>query len=440
MSTHPPSLGRVLRLAPRPGLLALDLGPAWTLLTWTSTPAWTGPTGPGWPEALRAALRPAALPSPSPSSDPSPFPFAGGLIGWWGYEGGRWTERMPSPRTAPPLPEVALWRTEGALYHHRPSGAWSAVGAPAFCAEAEALLRAASAHAATVTGASEETVAAVPVEEPLPTDAEGRAAYLSQVEAALGHIRAGDVYQVNLAWEVRDIAVTDPLGRWLALREQNPALRGAYIESPWGVVLSNSPELFLEIEARGGALYAKSAPIKGTAPASAAGHEALTHSEKERAELTMITDLVRNDLGRVARAGSVEVSPRALRACGDLLHAEQEVRCTLREDRDSIDAFIAAFPPGSVTGAPKVRAMEVIRALEAGPRGVYTGAIGFFADGGAASWSVAIRTATVQGGLARFHVGAGIVADSRPAEEWEETLAKGRALYRALRRGPEAQP
>ena len=142
----------------------------------------------------------------------------------------------------------------------------------------------------------------------------------------------------------------------------------------------------------------------------------------------MIVDLVRNDLHRVAARAGVRAGPRMIVRAGDLWHAEQRVRAVLQRSKDAIDAVVACFPPGSVTGAPKVEAMRVIHALEPEPRGVYTGAIGFLADGGEAHLNVAIRTATVQGGLARFHVGAGLVADSKPELEWAETLAKGRAL------------
>ena len=155
---------------------------------------------------------------------------------------------------------------------------------------------------------------------------------------------------------------------------------------------------------------------------------ALWISEKERAELTMIVDLVRNDLGRIAKTGTVRAQPRQLRSCGDLLHAEQIVSAELKPELDALDVVAATFPPGSVTGAPKVAAMEIIHRLESAPRGVYTGAIGLFEDDGSAHLNVAIRTATIQNQRARFHIGAGIVADSEPDREWEETLSKGRAL------------
>jgi anthranilate/para-aminobenzoate synthase component I len=252
------------------------------------------------------------------------------------------------------------------------------------------------------------------------------------VRSILQAIHAGDVYQVNLAWEQTGIPIHDGIRTWLQLRKQNPALRGCYLRQGDVEILSNSPELFLHID--GTSRRATSIPIKGTVPCSGGeqAKEYLLDSQKERAELTMIVDLVRNDLGRVATPGSVHTSDRTLRRCGDLWHAEQTVQAQLKPGLDGVDAICAAFPPGSVTGAPKVRAMEVIRNLEVQPRGIYTGAIGWFSDGGSAHFNVAIRTATLHNGVGRFHVGAGIVADSQPDLEWDETLAKARAMAHCL--------
>lgn len=414
-----PTLQKVCRAAARrDGLAVLDLGARWTLVTWGAEGAVTALEG--WQDRARALLR-------AESATPG-APFSGGLVGWLGYEAGRSVERMPCPRVPPAAPEIALWRVEGGLCLDHRAGRWLLGGSAEFQEQARDVL----AQAATL-----------PPEPPLTRSADGwasqpragqRVAYEAGVRAVLDHIRAGDAYQVNLAWEERDLPVPDPLGVWLQLRQSNPARRGAFLR--WGdtTLLSNSPELYLRVRRRGGRLVALSAPIKGTSDARQGqpAYDRLEQSEKERAELTMIVDLVRNDLGRVARRGGVRAGQRRIVRCGDLWHAEQRVRAALRRDRDAIDAIAASFPPGSVTGAPKVEAMKIIHALEPGPRGVYTGAIGFLADGGEAHLNVAIRTATVQGGLARFHVGAGLVADSAPEAEWLETLAKGRALASGL--------
>ncbi len=400
------------------GISVFDVQDRWTVLSWGDGPLL--PPGPDW----RARARDTLLPS---ARDPR-LPLSGGLVGWLSYELGGTMERMPEPAAPAPLPALGLWRVEGALCLDRRRGRWRLGGSPEFRDQAEDLLERAS--------RVELPPAPTPAPEgweraPRPELAER---WQGGVRAVLEHIRAGDVYQVNLAWEEQDLPARDPLESWLALRKANPARRGALIRRDGVTLVSNSPELFLRVRRRGERLWAWSAPIKGTADARGgeATRETLQHSEKERAELTMIVDLVRNDLGRVASTGTVRAGPRRIVRCGDLWHAEQTVRARLRRGADALDLLAATFPPGSVTGAPKVEAMKIIGALEPGPRGVYTGAIGWLADGGEAHLNVAIRTATVAGGRARFHVGAGLVADSEPAREWAETLAKGRTLARWL--------
>jgi anthranilate/para-aminobenzoate synthase component I len=384
----------------------MDRGPGETWLTWTDRPALE--VGAGWPAELRGALRDAC-------------PREGGLVGWIGYEAGAAVEEMPAPRDSRPLPDLGLWPVAGFI-ELGPTGP-RVLGGARFQAEAERLLRSAP--------SSPPSPPAGPL-RPLPRGpARG---YAAAVRRALRHIADGDCYQINLAWEARGLPCPDGLDAWLRLRRLNPARRGAWLRAGAVELVSNSPETYLDVEPGPGGLRATSTPIKGTAPrrAGAPPPDALVHSEKELAELTMIVDMVRNDLGRVAEIGGVEAGPREIVACGDLWHAEQTVRARLRAGVDAIDALAATFPPASVTGAPKVRAMQIIRALERGPRGVYTGAIGALRADGRASFSVAIRTAIVAAGRARFHVGAGIVADSSPEAEWLETRAKGEALCRHL--------
>ncbi len=349
---------------------------------------------------------------------PGGTPWSGGVVGWVSYEAGRETERMGAAKGPALVPEIHLSRVDGFVLFDKESGALRVRGTPSFRAEAEARLRSeGEAH---------------PLAHDAPSAIDGsRDDYEAGVRSILGSIRRGDVYQANLAWRGCVPAPADPLETWLALREDNPSERGAFLDRGDVAVISNSPELFLRVRSRRGRRLAWSAPIKGTA-ALDEGPAQLERSAKERAELTMIADLVRNDLGRVARTGSVRWAPRRIRRCGDLWHAEQRVTAELRTRMDAIDAFTACFPPASVTGAPKIAAMEIIRTLEPVPRGIYCGALGFFGDDGQAHWNVAIRTATVVGGKAWFHVGAGIVADSDPAREWEETLHKGTRLRQAL--------
>ena len=396
------------REVPNLNIFDIDLGRprARTVVTWSSHPAITGP---GWLERARATL--------------ARLPPGGLLAGFLGYEAGRDCEVMPDPISAPPLPDVWLRPCDGYTEFRAASGTWHTFGTAPFRAQAEELL----ARSAAREGARPP---------PSATDLDGPGGRYEQgVRTALARIHDGEVYQVNLAWELRSPPLAQPLEAWLALRDHNPARRGAFVQvDPDHTIVSNSPETFLDVEPWGDALRVRSVPIKGTARRSEgpAGWQRLESSEKERAELTMIVDLVRNDLGRVAPWGAVRTGPRTLAFCGDLIHAEQEVEATLRPGLDALDAVRAAFPPGSVTGAPKVRAMQLIRELEAGPRGVYTGTMGVFFADGRAHTNVAIRTATCGPQSTRFHVGAGIVADSDPAAEWRETLAKGARLHAVL--------
>jgi para-aminobenzoate synthetase component 1 len=399
----------------RPGDCGVfDVSGEGTLIVWGSPCAWPPPQG--------AAT----------GMHASGLPFAGGVAGWVPWAFGAAFDDMGLHPGEQPTAAPVLLAARGGLWWS--GGEWSVQGDDAFVADAHALL-AAAARAPVAPAVS--SYAAAP---PPPLDPPGaRAAYIAAVEAARAHIAAGDIYQVCLAHRLPPIPVADPVAAFLRVRERNPAARGALVRIGDTAVLSNSPETFLDLHPGPDGLHARSVPIKGTARGgTSAAAEALARSPKEMAELTMITDLVRNDLGRVAADGAVRWGPRTLRACGDLLHAEQAVEARLRPDVSPWHAFAAAFPPGSVSGAPKIRATEVIAALEAAPRDVYCGAIGFQDAGGAARWSVAIRVAVIREGLATIHVGAGIVADSDPEAEWQETLAKARALVAALTDGQPA--
>jgi para-aminobenzoate synthetase component 1 len=260
----------------------------------------------------------------------------------------------------------------------------------------------------------------------------------SCVEQIKGHLGAGDCYQINLTRPVMLEGIGDAWPAWLRLRRLAGAPYGAWLcLSTEYRILCSSPELLLEV--RGDC--AVSEPIKGTRPrhpdpvVDHAMAGALRESDKDRAELTMIVDLVRNDLGRVAVPGTVTAAARRITAHANVHHASQRVSARLRPGEDAWSALAAVFPAGSVTGAPKIRATERIFELEPEPRGVYCGAIGFVSSSGNAAWNVAIRTGVWSpraGGALRYHVGGGIVADSQPAEEWWETVAKGTAMARAF--------
>ena len=262
--------------------------------------------------------------------------------------------------------------------------------------------------------------------------------YEAMVLRAQEYIAAGDIYQVNLAhrfsaaWSGK---IEQALGFYARLRACSPAPYAALMCTGDRVIASSSPELFLQIEGRD----ALTRPIKGTrargsdAAADAAAARGLEASAKERAELVMITDLERNDLGQVCDYGSVEARELLkLERYAQVHHLVSTVAGRLRAGIDHIDALRACFPGGSITGAPKKRAREIIAELEPAERGLYTGTIGCMRYDGRSTFNIAIRTAVFEaGGEAYFHAGAGIVADSQPRKEWEETLWKAAGLLRA---------
>ena len=257
-----------------------------------------------------------------------------------------------------------------------------------------------------------------------------RNAYEAQVRAALELIAAGDLYQVNLSFQASVPIQGDPLAAYAQLRARAGAGYGAVIHTGHDVLLSLSPELFFRLD--GDRLECR--PMKGTAPraddpaADRAAAAALAVDGKNRAENLMIVDLMRNDLARVSAPGSVEVPVLfAVETYPTVHQLVSTVTARLAPGLGAADVLAAAFPCGSITGAPKVRAMQAIAGLEAAPRGAYTGAIGRIDPNGDAAFNVAIRTLAMTGGdhHAILSLGAGIVADSDPVAEWEECLAKG---------------
>ncbi|MEE8347080.1 MAG: aminodeoxychorismate synthase component I [Dehalococcoidia bacterium] len=275
-----------------------------------------------------------------------------------------------------------------------------------------------------------------PAAEPWPSNFRPDA-YESAVKRVREYIFAGDIYQVNLSQRFRLPLSGSPFDAYLRLRGSNPAPFAAYLNLPEVQVLSASPERFLRFEPATRRVQTR--PIKGTRPRgrTAAEDEALANellaSEKDRAENVMIVDLERNDLGRVAKIGSVSVREIAsLETFPTVFHLTSTVEATLREDRDLVDLLLATFPGGSITGAPKIRAMEIIDELEPTARSVYTGAIGYIGFDGSLDLNIAIRTILIREGIAYFQAGGGIVADSDPSMEYQETLHKARALSEAL--------
>jgi len=361
---------------------------------------------------------------------PAPLPLGPGWMGYLGYGARVAFEDVPERHPDDTgLPEIDLSYYPAVAVHDAREGVWWFLWRRE-CADTTrtlhaCLLRAAAAPPGAVAG---------PVRPLVP-----REAYLDAVRRAVAYIHAGDVFQVNYAHEFRAAYRGDPLALYLALREHNPAPYCAFLDLGRGAaVLSTSPELFLRVRGR----EVVTRPIKGTRPRGADEaaderlKEELRASEKDAAELAMIVDLERNDLGRVCAPGTVRVAADVvIESYATVHHRVAEVRGELEEGFDRVDLLRASFPGGSITGAPKVRAMEIIDELEAGRRGPYTGAIGLLSDDGSMDLNIAIRTPVLARGEVRVHVGGGIVADSDPEAEYDETLAKGRAIFRALGAG-----
>jgi para-aminobenzoate synthetase component 1 len=255
-----------------------------------------------------------------------------------------------------------------------------------------------------------------------------RQQFCDAVRRAKEYIAAGDIYQVNLSQRFQcEVAASAP-EVYLALRDANPAPYCAYLDIGDAQILSSSPECFLKINDR----HVVTRPIKGTRPRSADPSELLA-SPKDNAELLMITDLERNDLGRVCEFGSVRVAElKCVETFATVHHLVSTVEGTLRPDVHHVDCVRACFPGGSITGAPKIRAMQIIDELEPHARGVYCGAIGYFGPNGESHFNIAIRTVVQQGSRLTFHAGGGIVADSDPDAEYEETLAKAQGIFNAI--------
>ena len=362
-----------------------------------------------------------------------PFPFLTGAIGYFGYELGGTLERLPAPRPdGPHMPEMHLGLYDtAAVFDETERRAWVVASG-----------RQADHKAAWLA----KKIAAAPALPPLSDIAYGpwraeqsRDSYQAQVAQIIEAIRAGEVFQVNLSQRFLADAPSGltPFDLYRRLRRVNPAPFGAYLAAgEVGWVLSASPERFLSLNAQG---RVETRPIKGTRARSSdpavdqAQAEALLLSAKDRAENLMIVDLLRNDLSRVCQLGSV----KAPVVCGlesfeTVHHLVSVVEGQLRPKLGAVDLLKAAFPGGSVTGAPKIRAMEIIHTLEKTRRGPYCGAVGWIGFDGAMDSSIVIRSLVWSGKQIIAQAGGGVVSDSDPSAEYEETLTKVRPLLRAL--------
>jgi len=403
---------------------------------------------------LRSVLHPPLAPDLG-----AELPFVGGAVGWLGYEVGARAGGAP-PRVADDLglPEVALLFVDRVLALERATGRLRATAVATGDGAHEHAERAAERLAARVARGEPDPFDAGPRQRaPRPRAAAAWPEPLRLRDAATGlelgaffdeagyqkavlriqdQILAGEVYQANLTHRLHAATSAEPWAIYTELRRRNPAPFAAYLELDEGALIGSSPERFLRVDSDGGV---ESRPIKGTRPRGAtpaedeALRQSLAASEKDRAENVMIVDLVRNDLGRVCATGSVAVPELfAIEPYATVFQMVSAVRGRLRPGCDGLDAVRAAFPPGSMTGAPKRAAMRLLAALEPVRRGVYSGALGWFDVRGGLDLAVVIRTILHRPGHAWLHVGGGIVLDSDPADEWAETLAKARALLDAV--------
>ncbi len=433
-------------------------------------------------EGLRSRLKAIPRPPLIPPGSEAVETFPCGWIGYFAYEAGRFVEQLPATTRADIGLPVARWSLyDNAAIHDAETGMWTLVAADLSGLDlGQAADRPIASRFATwahllQNSVNKEVTIDRPPPMPDPAHNMTRPNYEQKVGRALEYIRAGDIYQVNLARRETFAAQEPAVATYLRLRRTNPGAYAAFLR--WeqagdeAAILSSSPELFLQMD-RDGRILTR--PIKGTRPRSdnpatdEAYRRALATSPKDRAELAMIVDLERNDLGRVCEYGSVRVEgeedpegekgsgsfsrngpqgasqkgsrapfrseawPYILESHPTVHHLVANVTGKLRPGLDAIDLLRACFPGGSITGAPKVRAMEIIDELEPTERSVYTGAIGYVSLSGAMVMNIAIRTLILAGGQMHLYTGGGIVADSQPADEYRETEAKALGMRRAL--------
>ncbi|MCS7254214.1 MAG: aminodeoxychorismate synthase component I [Armatimonadota bacterium] len=371
-----------------------------------------------------------------------PTPFSCGLIGYLGYDLRVTLERLPlNAHRDIPMPDM-WFGAYGAtltwdLYERKLYAITTGLPETGKCADRVAALRLEQLirwlenepkHKPADDGATKQV--------PLVADM-AQSEYHSAIERIKAYIAAGDVYQVNFAHRFRAPVHSNAPSLFLRLCNVHPAPFMALINLGNLHIICDSPERFLQFDSK--TRVAHTRPIKGTRKRGTTPLEdermakELIESEKDRAEHIMIVDLERNDLGRVAEIGSVRVSHLyALEPHPTIWHLVSTVEARIPQGKDAVDLLLSMFPGGSITGAPKIRAMEIIDEVEPVARGIYTGSIGYWSLNGNCDFNIVIRTAVIWNGWAYFHVGGGIVADSNPDSEYEETLAKAQGLLRML--------
>ncbi|HBQ37659.1 MAG: hypothetical protein A3I71_07575 [Omnitrophica WOR_2 bacterium RIFCSPLOWO2_02_FULL_63_16] len=379
-----------------------------------------------------------------PAQDDGSPPIGPGLLGVLSYELNRWIERLPEPKATPlQVPEVVMWgMRQMVVVDHALRRSWllSVVDPeqPEIQAARDARARLEESwHLLDVVEVADDWMAgrcarrtALSIEPTL-----SQRQFEAMIRQAKTFIAAGEIFQANLAQAFRASWPGSPWTLYRALRQVNPSPFACLVCAPEWTIVSCSPERLVRV--RGGQVDTR--PIAGTRPRGGTPQEDVLNSmelllsDKERAEHIMLVDLERNDLGRVCRAGSVEVEElMALEEYSHVIHIVSNIRGRLRQGVDLVDVIRAMFPGGTITGCPKVRCMQIIRELEPCARGFYTGSCGYLGFDGSLDLNILIRTLLLQAGQVSFHVGAGMVADSIPEREYHETLAKAAALIKAL--------
>jgi len=395
--------------------------------TTLSTPDGSTELEPGR-DALLTGLRSALAAAPRPGPVPDGVPFFGGLVGALGFGLHHVMEDLSGPPPEPPRAHFLAPRSVLVFDHMTRRAALLHDGTEAEHAQ----LRAA------VIGA---------LRGPLPEPTSGPRSFAPPqpsfpepdfkraVERVQEHIYAGDIFQAVLSIAFRGETDLDPFSVYRALRLLNPSPYLFFLDFGDRQLVGSSPEALVKLQQGEASLR----PIAGTRPRGASEAEDIALGEslladpKENAEHVMLVDLARNDLGRVAAPGTVVVDPfRTLERYSHVTHIVSGVKGTLREGKDAFDLFAATFPAGTVSGAPKIRATEIIRALEPEPRGYYAGCVGYFGVGGSMDQAITIRTLEFRDGTYSVQAGAGIVADSVPASEFAEIKSKSAALMNAL--------
>lgn len=379
---------------------------------------------------LLAALRAALAQAPRPGPVTAHIPFHGGLVGLTSFDLVRRFERLPSKNPPGDDPELAWLGTRSMLVFDHASRRAALLHDGT---EAERVALQHEVLSALRGPVPWRRTAGWVVEEPTPSLS--REAYLEAVRTTQEHIAAGDVYQLVPSIRFEGRSTVPAFEVYRALRLLNPSPYMTFLDLGDRVVISSSPEALVRLSGRTATLR----PIAGTRRRGAteaedqARERDLLADPKELAEHVMLVDLARNDVGRVSSPGTVRVAPfGVVERYSHVMHIVSGVQGELAPEHDAFDLFAATFPAGTVVGAPKIRAMEILDQLEPVQRGVYAGTVGYFGHGGGMDQAIAIRTLTLIGDRYRYQAGAGVVADSVPEAEHDEILAKSEAMRAAL--------